>query len=185
MTNTAILTAAKANFKLILTFLKTYSLKTLVYLTPVMIYLAPIKVLIVLIGFAVIIDTVAGRWCAKKLAEKAKKDVRLEVTSKKMRQGMVSKIITYNIAIISLFVLDKYFLNDIVKYFAGDNFPVEFVITKIIGVVFLWMEFDSIDEKYYLVYKKRIKTIIRKKLTSAKGLVFSAKKMNDDIKHKD
>ena len=165
MTNTALLAATKT--------------KLLFVFTSIFIYLAPIHVILVLIGFAVILDTLAGRWCAKHLARKANKDVRLEVMSKKMRHGLVSKMITYQSAIILLFVLDNYVLNSVVNYFMAD-FPVDFIITKFIGVIFLWIEFDSFDEKYYLVKGKRLKTIIGEKTKKIKGLIFSAKKLKNE-----
>tara|TARA_R110002167_G_scaffold24774_5_gene86666 strand:- start:808 stop:1314 length:507 start_codon:yes stop_codon:yes gene_type:complete len=165
MTNTAILAATKTKF--------------LFVFTSIFIYLSPIHVILFLIGLAVSLDTLAGRWCAKHLAKRAKKDVRLVVTSKKTRQGLVSKMLTYQIAIISLFILDKYVLNDIINYFMS-NFTVDFIITKFMGIVFLWIEFDSFDEKYYLVKGKRLKTIIGEKIKSIKRLIFSVKKLGNE-----
>ena len=113
------------------------------------------------------------------MAQRDNKDVRMEVTSKKTRTGLVSKMITYQSAIILLFVLDKYILNDVVNYFFS-NFPIDFIVTKAIGIVFLLIEFDSFDEKYYLVKGKRLKTIISNKIKSIKGLIFSAKKLKNE-----
>jgi len=171
MTSTTISAAATA------TKTKIFSVLTVFF-----IYLAPIHILIVLIGSAIIFDTLAGRWCAKKLAQRDNKDVRLEVTSKKTRTGLVSKMITYQTSIILLFVLDKYILNDVVNWIF-ESFPIEFVTTKLIGLIFLLIEFDSFDEKYYLVKGKRLKTIFTTKIKSIKRLIFSAKKFNNESKN--
>lgn len=143
-------------------------------------YLSPIHVLMFMIGTAIIIDTYIGRWAAKKKAIKEGKDVRLEVTSRKTREGFVSKMIAYQVAIILLFVLDKYLFHDLLMYFLP-TFPIKYAVTKVMGVVLLLIEFDSIDEHYYNVTGKRIKEIIREKIRSVKKTIIGAKNFKDEI----
>lgn len=145
------------------------------------IYLAPIHVMMLLIGVAVIADTVAGRWCARRLAKKAGKDVRLEVTSRRTREGLVSKMLAYQAVIILLFVLDSYMLDDLVQYFLP-GFPISYAVTKLVGVILLLVEADSIDEKYYKVTGKRIRDIIQEKIRAIKRFILRTKDFKDEVK---
>jgi len=155
-------------------------IKKLVIFSGLLSFFAPIHVLMLLIGAFILLDTLVGRWCAKKLAQKEGKDVRLEVTSRKTRVGFTSKVITYQTAIILLFIIDDYILNDLVRYFFTE-FPIEYIITKAMGLILIAIEFDSIDEKYYLVKGVRIKDIIRKHIKSGKGLIIGGKNLKKDI----
>jgi len=159
------------------------SLKTnlLVMLASLSLYFAPIYALMFLLGTAVLLDTFAGRWCAKRLAQRNGENVRLTVTSKKTRQGLVSKMITYQSAILLLFVLDSYMLNDVINYIGGGHFPIQFIITKFVGLVFLWVEFDSFDEKYYLVKGVKLKDKLVEKFRLIKKLVFGLKTIKDEV----
>ena len=143
-------------------------------------FLAPIHVLMLLVGTFIILDTLAGRWCAKKQAQKLGKDVRLEVTSKKTRTGLVSKLISYQISIILLFVIDDYILNDLVKFFWVE-FPIDYVVTKAMGLILIAIEIDSIDESYYKVHGVKLKDIAKKKIKSIKNLVLGIKNTKKEL----
>lgn len=94
-----------------------------------------------------VVDTFYGRWAAKQIAIREDKNPRDEVTSKKTRVGFISKILSYEIGIILAFLVDKWILNFIVMSF----FPIEYLVTKLIGLFIIWIEFTSIDEKIYRV----------------------------------
>lgn len=146
-------------------------------------FFAPVNFVFWIIGIAIILDTFFGRWAAKKVAERDGKDVRLEVTSKKTRNGLVSKIITYNVAIGTLFIIDLNLLHDTVMYFIP-KFPIEFLVTKVIGVIFVLVEFDSIDEKYYIVTGKRLKQSIKSKINDGKKSVLNISEFASKLKNK-
>lgn len=146
-----------------------------------LLYLAPIHPLMLLLGLGAIIDTIMGRWAAKKIAQKEGKDVRLEVTSRKTRIGLVSKLITYQLVIISLFVLDGYLLNDLVTYFLP-SFPITYAVTKLIGVILLLIEFDSIDEHIYKVKGIRFSKLIKNQIKRIKNIIMGLKNFKDKIK---
>lgn len=137
------------------------------YILAVISYFSPIHLLMFLIGLGIIIDTYVGRWAARHKAIKNGWIVREYVSSKKTREGLVSKMITYNLVIISFFIMDKYMLNDLLMYFIP-TFPIHFFITKAIGFIILLMEFDSIDEKYYNVKGVSLKEKIKDKLKDVK-----------------
>lgn len=164
----------------LLVFIKTHLFKLL---SLAFLYLAPIHVMMLLIGVGIIADTIAGRWAAKKIALREGKDVRLAVTSRKTRNGLVSKLLAYQAVIISLFILDKYMLNDLVLYFLP-TFPIEFAITKIIGVILLLVEADSIDEKYYVVTGKRVRDIVMEKIKKIKNTIIGIKTFKKEIEDK-
>jgi hypothetical protein len=146
-------------------------------------FFAPINFVFWIIGISIILDTFFGRWSAKKVAEREGKDVRLEVTSKKTRNGLVSKIITYNIAIGTLFIIDFYMLNDVVLYFF-ESFPIHYLVTKLVGIIFVLIEFDSIDEKYYIVTGKRLKQTIKSKINDGKTSVLNISDFASKLKNK-
>jgi len=161
--------------------MKEFFIKALGAIT---IYLTPIHPLMFLLGCVILADTVAGRWAAKHIAKKEGKDVRLAVTSAKTRKGLVSKLITYQLAVVLLFILDKFILNDLLMYFIP-TFPVAFMVTKIVGVVLILVELDSIDEKYYLVKGKRLKTLFTDKVKDIKRSIFKIKDFKDKIEEEE
>ena len=156
--------------------------KLLIVLMSIYIFLAPIHILILLVGAFIILDTIAGRWAAKRIAIKNGKNVRLAVTSKKTRKGLLGKMLSYQIAVILLFIIDDYLLHDIIKYFWSD-FPVDYIITKLAGFILILIEVDSMDEKYYMVTGKRFKEIIRKKIKSTRSIISSTKEIKDEIQN--
>lgn len=135
-------------------------------------YFSPIDFVFVVIGGAIVFDTLAGRWAARFVARRDGKDVRLEVTSKKTREGFVLKAITYNIMILTLYAIDKNVLNSLVLYWFP-NFPIDYVVTKIFGFIVVLIEFDSIDEKYYIVKGVRLKDQLRDKTRVVKDMAAS------------
>lgn len=155
-------------------------LKLIGFAVAVGFFLAPIHVLMMLVGTFIILDTLVGRWCAKKEAKRLGKDVRLEVTSKKTRVGLVSKLISYQVSVILLFVIDDYMLNDLVKFFWVE-FPIDYVVTKAMGLILIAIELDSIDESYYKVKGVKLKDIARDKIKSIKNLVLGIKNTKKEL----
>ena len=113
--------------------------------------LAPIKTLIIACGVIILADTITGMMAAKKRGEK--------INSAEMRRSL-SKMVVYQIAIISGFVLQKYMLEDLI--------PVAKVVGGVIGMV----EFKSILENVSTIAGQDILQMVIDKLGSknAKGL---------------
>jgi hypothetical protein len=132
-------------------------------------YLAPIQTMMILIGVFIIIDTIMGVWSAAELAKKEGKSPRSVISSRKLRDGFLSKIIIYQTSLILLFVLDSYFLNDIVKFFFKD-LPITFIITKILGVMLIVIEATSIEEKIYRVKGVKLSELILNNINKMKKL---------------
>lgn len=124
-------------------------------------FLLPINGLIIAVGVGIVIDTITGIWKAKKIKE--------IITSHKL-SAVVSKMVLYQLSIISFFIIDKYLLGEFVQLFI--NIPL--FITKLLAAFLLTIELISVNEnlnvitgknyfklfKLYLLRVKEIKTDI-------------------------
>ena len=130
------------------------------YLVLVSTFFSPIYILLLIVGMAIFFDTFAGRWCARHIAIKNGRDARLEVTSKKTRQGALNKAIIYGLSVITVYLIDFEMINEAILLWLES--PVfTFLLTKLTVLFILWIEFDSIDESYYKVKGVRIKDKIK------------------------
>jgi len=102
-------------------------------------FLAPIIPLILMVGFAIIADTIFGIYKAKKL--------NIQITSRKMSQ-LVSKMVLYQMSIISLFILEKYLLNEFTTIFTD----IHLILTKLGTITLLFIEIQSINEHIIKLY---------------------------------
>jgi len=122
--------------------MKEYLYKGLLVLASI---LAPIQSILITCGVLIIADTVTGMMAAKKRGEK--------IQSAQMRRS-VSKMVVYQIAIISGFLLEKYMLHDFI--------PVSKIVAGVIGMV----EFTSILENVSVIAGKDIVKLVLEKLGS-------------------
>lgn len=128
--------------------MKEYLYKGLLVLAAI---LAPIKALLISCGVLIIADMVTGIFAAHKRGEAIK--------SAEMRRSL-TKMVVYQVAIISAFVLEKYMLDGLL--------PVSKVVSGVIGMV----EFKSILENASAIAGQDIIGLVIEKLGSknAKGL---------------
>lgn len=128
--------------------MKDYLYKGLLVMMTVM---APIKPLLLACGALIVADMITGMFAARKRKE--------SISSAEMRRS-VSKMLVYQIAIISAFILEKYLLGDIA--------PVSRIVSGVIGMV----EFKSILENVSTIAGQDILSLVIEKLGSknAKGL---------------
>lgn len=126
------------------------------YLLPVSIIavLAPVKELCLTTGFLIVVDMIFGLYRAKKTGEK--------ITSRKLG-NTISKVLLYNIMILSVFLLNKYVINT--------GLPLEKFAAGILGIV----ELKSIDESWVKIYGwslwDKIKKIISRGKSTTKDLI--------------
>ena len=111
--------------------------------------LAPIKPVIITVGILIVSDLVTGVWAAKK---------RKEQISSAALGRTVSKMVVYQTAVITGFLLQKYLLNEAV--------PVVNIIGGVIGMV----EFKSFIENANVIVDGDIMKEILKKLGSKNDL---------------
>lgn len=140
-------------------------------------FFAPTFSLLAIVGLSILLDTLIGRWAAKFEAVRDGKDPRIEVTSRKTRVGVISKVITYNIAVFTFFLLDDAVLNEI----TAQTLPWQYISTKIVVLFIVWMEYDSIDEKYYKVKGYRIKDKFKTFIGGLKSLVRVITNLREDL----
>lgn len=112
--------------------------------------LAPIHSVLVAVGVLIMADLVTGVWAAHKRGEK--------INSAALRRT-VSKILIFNLAVISGFVVEKYLLSDIM--------PVSKIIAGVIGTV----ELVSILENANTITGTNIFQLLIQKLGSQNDLI--------------
>lgn len=108
-------------------------------------FLAPIHTVMIACGALIVIDLITGVWAAKKRGE--------AISSAALRRT-VSKILAYEIAIISGYILQKYLMDDII--------PVMKLAASAIGLV----ETISVLENVNSITGSSIFTALIKKLGS-------------------
>jgi hypothetical protein len=126
--------------------------------------LSPIKPLIYVAILSILIDTGFGIWrSVKKGGWKAFKSRRLSHT--------ISKSFLYSLAIIFVFLVEKYVASDLVAHFIS----IELILTKAVALFCVFVEVMSINENYESVTGKNI-------LKSLKNFVLRAKEQADKFK---
>ena len=140
-------------------YLHDIFVKLLMMLT---VFFAPLFMFLISIGLAILLDTFFGRWKALNVGEK--------VTSKKTRHGVISKVITYNIVVITIFIIDNLAVNEVFLNYL----PYEFVLTKSVVLFLLWLEASSIDESFEEVKGYKISDKFIEFLKTIKKVVFKA-----------
>lgn len=98
-------------------------------------FFLPIAGILCAVGGFIILDTIVGVWKARKLKEK--------VTSKKLSK-IISKMLIYQLVVITFFLLDSFIINDFILSF----FSIQFALTKVIALVLISIEVFSIDESF-------------------------------------
>ncbi len=141
--------------------LLTIQSEILTLITICMAFFMPISGILFLILFLILADTITGIWKARKLKEK--------ITSRKL-SAIVSKIVLYECAVIMLYLVDYWILNDIVIKF----FSVSLLVTKITALTLCSIELISISENYKAIYNINI-------WQSLKNLLNRGAELKDDI----
>ena len=98
-------------------------------------FLSPIAGVMLAVGLFIGLDTVVGVWSAKRGGK--------QITSRKMGR-VISKMLVYQLCVITFFVMDKFILGDVAKMFIS----FDFVVTKIVATVLISIEAYSIDESF-------------------------------------
>jgi hypothetical protein len=149
----------------IISFLKQlFSLfkeKALILFQVIAAFLLPIQSLIILVGMMIFLDTATGIWKAKKANE--------PITSHKLSR-VISKMLLYQVSIISFFALEKFLLMDFVILFTSINL----FLTKVVAIFFCGIEALSINENIKSIYGVNL-------FQTFKKMLFRVKDFKDDI----
>lgn len=133
----------------------------LIFLQVIASFLIPIKILIYLVGLMIIIDTISGIWKAKKTGE--------ALTSHKLSRA-ISKMLLYQLALITFFILEKYLLGEFVLIFTA----IPYFLTKVVAVFISFVEIVSINENITIIYGFNF-------LKEFKNFLFRAKKIKKEL----
>jgi hypothetical protein len=123
---------------------------------------APIQGIMFTVGFLIVADTVIGLWKARKLGEK--------ITSRGLSK-IISKMFLYQGTLITFFLIDKFILGDILMHF----FSIQFLLSKVVGLILSSVEIFSIDENYRAVKKYGL-------WDAAKRLLARSKVVKEELK---
>lgn len=134
-------------------------------------FFTPLLPLTLIVGLFILFDTYMGRKAVAIKAIKAGKNPRDYVTSRRTRTGLFTKLIMYNIVLLSIHLIDLYVLGEIV----GQYSPFSHTITRLGVVVLCWIEFDSIDEKYYRIHGVTLTSVIKDKIDKIKSIFLKVK----------
>ena len=131
-------------------------------------FLTPIFGLLLSVGIVILLDTLIAYFRCKKQG--------IKWTSKKMRVGLVPKFIGYQLSIITLFVIDKFLMNEIIMMI----YPLQFLLTKILTMTIIYMEFMSMDENWKAIKGKSLTSYFFDMIKSGKKFKEKISSINDD-----
>lgn len=130
-------------------------------------FLTPVIPLILTILAAILFDTATGIWKSKKLKQK--------ITSKLMSK-IISKLFLYEGALILFFVIDKFMMGDFIALFMD----IPLVLTKLVAMVFIYIELKSINENIEEVTGKGFWKYLKEMLHRAKDIKEDIKDIGDE-----
>lgn len=154
----------KTQFLILLTKLKLNSLKMA---SIVFSFFLPISGILILIAFAILLDTITGIYKSIKLKQK--------VTSRGLSQ-IISKIMLYETTILLFFLIDKFLVSEIVAQF----FSIEYLVTKVFSLVLVTIEVVSINENYKAIYGKDLYSTLKLMFRRAKEITSEYKNIDED-----
>lgn len=109
-------------------------------------FLSPIYGLLLTVGLFILFDTIIGLYKSSKIKE--------PITSKKLRIGILSKIIPYQTSVILFYMMDFFILNE----FTHKIIDIKFFLTKILSLTLIYIEFISINENWKVIKGKSLLT---------------------------
>ena len=126
--------------------------------------ISPVKPMIYIAIFAILLDTMFGIW------RSVKKSGWGSIKSRKLSHT-ISKSFLYTLAIMFVFLVEKYIAADLVAEFIS----IELIMTKVVALGCVFVEILSINENYEAVTGKNI-------IKSLKNFVLRAKEEADKFK---
>ena len=131
-------------------------------------FVSPIAGVLAAVGIFIAADAVFARYRCYVL--------KVKWTSRKFRSGLIPKVITYNLFVLSFFFLDKYVINDFIHLFTA----IPFALTKILAMVLIYVELKSIDESFEAIKGKSLLRYLVEMITHAKKLNKQMSDINSD-----
>lgn len=110
-------------------------------------FFVPIQGVLLLVGMAILADTIMGLYVAKKCKDK--------ITSQRLGWGIVGKMFAYELAILMIYAIEILLLEDITSMILD----IHLIVTKIAALTLVSIEAFSIDESW-------------RKINNGKGVAF-------------
>ena len=129
-------------------------------------FFLPISGILILIAFAIFLDTITGIWKSLKLKK--------PITSRGLSQ-IVSKILLYEFTVMLFYCIDKFLVSDIVAQF----FSIDMLTTKILSLVLVSIEVVSINENYKAVRGVDLWDALKNLFRRAKEITSEYKDINN------
>ena len=108
------------------------------FLTGLVLFFAPIQGLLIAVAFGVMLDTFTGIFKSIKL------NGLQSIRSRKL-SNIISKMLLYQVSIISLYIIDKYLLNELVNL----HFNTQFLFTKLIAIILVFISMFFLLKKAF------------------------------------
>jgi hypothetical protein len=131
-------------------------------------FLSPIHGVLLCVGLFIMFDTVMAYWRCK--------IKNVEWTSKRLRVGLIPKFLAYQTIVILFFIMDKFILFEFTKMFI----EVDFLMTKLLSCVLVYIEFKSIDETFKIIKGKSLLKYFKELLKLTNDIKDDMKNKNDD-----
>ena len=129
-------------------------------------FFLPISGILILIAFAIFLDTITGIWKSLKLKK--------PITSRGLSQ-IVSKILLYEFTVMLFYCIDKFLVSDIVAQF----FSIDMLTTKILSLVLVSIEVVSINENIKAIRGVDLYTTLKLLFRRAKEITSEYKDINN------
>ena len=124
-------------------------------LTGLVLFFAPIQGLLIAVAFGIMLDTFTGIFKSIKLNG-------LQSIRSRTLSNVISKMLLYQVSIISLYIIDKFLLNELVNL----HFSTKFLFTKLVAIVLVFIELvsikENIEEALNIDIWKLLKNLIRR-----------------------
>jgi len=129
-------------------------------------FFLPVVPLVLLVGLLILGDTILGVWAAKKRGEK--------ITSRKLG-NLIPKMVLYQGAVITAFVLDTWLLGEFISLI----FDIDILFTKLVALTLIFIEGVSIDENFTYITGKNMFISFKEMITRTASLKDEIKKIDD------
>jgi hypothetical protein len=130
-------------------------------------FFTPVFPLMIIVGMFIVFDTYMGRKAVSVMAKSKGENPRKYLKSSITRAGLFRKFFLYNSVLLSVYLIDLFVLGEFVE----QHLPIDHLITRGGMVVLCWVEYDSIDEKYYKINGITLTCVIKDKVNKFKGLL--------------
>lgn len=134
-----------------------YSIQELILylLSGLLLFVSPLIGLLLSVGLAIVFDTLTG------IAKSVKQGGWQTFSSKKL-SNIISKLIIYPAAVVATYIVDKFLLDEFLKMW----FQIDFMSTKLVTLVLIFIEATSIKENFEAIYKidifKKLKNTLKR-----------------------